>query len=765
MLHAPALEAVPDEDGTRTGTFIVLHPSRTEVLIGGTFYAGEIKKSIFTVMNDRLPLEGVLPMHCSANVGDDERAAIFFGLSGTGKTTLSADPERALIGDDEHGWGSSGVFNFEGGCYAKVIRLSAEAEPEIYKTTHTFGTILENVAIDEHGNLDLDDASKTENTRAAYKLEQIANAHPDKRAGHPSAVVMLTADAFGILPPIARLSREQALYYFLSGFTAKLAGTEIGVTEPQPTFSTCFGAPFLPQRPSVYAQMLGEKLDEHRAVGLARQHRLDGRPVRRRRAHADRGDAGDAARRALRRARRRRVPHRRGLRLRGAGRDSGRRSLRSSIRARPGAIRRSTTRRRVSSPGCSGRTSSASTTRSSPRPGLAADATPSRLEVASDEVIGEHDVLVVGAGCAGMRAAIAAFDAGADVAMISKLHPTRSHSGAAEGGINAALGNAAEDSPEIHAYDTVKGSDYLGDQDAIEIFTAEAPDDIVQLENWGAFFSRQDDGRLAQRPFGAAGSPRTVYAADITGHVLIQVLYEQVCKRDIKVYEEYFAWQLVVNDDRAQGVICWDLLNGGLKTVGGKTVVIATGGAGRQYRATTNAYACTGDGTAMALHAGLPLKDMEFMQFHPTTLFPSGILLTEGCRGEGAFLLNKDGERFMAAVRAERARARVARRGLTLRADGDRRRTRHQRLGDARHAPPRSRSDHRAAPGLARALDDLRRRRPDLRAGARPARRPLPHGRHRDRQRRSRPSSPVSTPPASARACRCTARTVSAATR
>jgi succinate dehydrogenase / fumarate reductase flavoprotein subunit len=246
-----------------------------------------------------------------------------------------------------------------------------------------------------------------------------------------------------------------------------------------------------------------------------------------------------------------------------------------------------------------------------------------------------------------MRAAIAAHDAGADVAMISKLHPTRSHSGAAEGGINAALGNAKEDSPESHAYDTVKGSDYLGDQDSIEIFTREAPDDIIQLEHWGAFFSRQPDGKLAQRPFGAAGSPRTIYAADITGHVLIQVLYEQVCKRDIKVYEEFFAWQLVVNDDRCQGVICWDLVNGGLKTIGGKTIVLATGGAGRQYRVTTNAYACTGDGTAMALHAGVPLKDMEFMQFHPTTLYPTGILLTEGCRGEGAYLLNKDGERFM----------------------------------------------------------------------------------------------------------------------
>src|ERR1700704_5297467 len=263
VLHAPALEAVPAEDATRTSTFIVLHPSRTEVLIGGTFYAGEIKKSIFTVMNDRLPLEGALPMHCSANVGSDDRAAIFFGLSGTGKTTLSADPERALMGDDEHGWGNNGVFNIEGGCYAKVIHLSPTAEPEIFKTTHTFGTILENVSIDEFGIVDLDDDSKTENTRAAYKLEQIANALPSKMAGHPASVIFLTADAFGILPPIAKLSREQALYYFLSGFTAKLAGTEIGVTEPQPTFSTCFGQPFLPQPPVVYARMLGQKLDEH----------------------------------------------------------------------------------------------------------------------------------------------------------------------------------------------------------------------------------------------------------------------------------------------------------------------------------------------------------------------------------------------------------------------------------------------------------------------------------------------------------------------
>jgi phosphoenolpyruvate carboxykinase (ATP) len=263
VLHAPEVEADPDADGTRTGTFVVLHPTRAEILVGGTFYGGEIKKGIFTVMNDRLPLEGVLPMHCSANVDDNGRVAIFFGLSGTGKTTLSADPSRHLIGDDEHGWGDSGVFNIEGGCYAKVIRLSEEAEPQIYSTTRRFGTILENVAVDERGVLDLDDDSKTENTRAAYKLEEIANALPAKRAGHPSSVVMLTADAFGILPPIARLTRNQALFYFLSGYTAKVAGTEIGVTEPQATFSTCFGAPFLPQQPATYARMLGEKLDAH----------------------------------------------------------------------------------------------------------------------------------------------------------------------------------------------------------------------------------------------------------------------------------------------------------------------------------------------------------------------------------------------------------------------------------------------------------------------------------------------------------------------
>jgi succinate dehydrogenase / fumarate reductase flavoprotein subunit len=259
----------------------------------------------------------------------------------------------------------------------------------------------------------------------------------------------------------------------------------------------------------------------------------------------------------------------------------------------------------------------------------------------------KHDVLIVGAGLAGMRAAIEAHDAGADVALLSKIHPVRSHSGAAEGGINAALGNASDDNPEEHAYDTVKGSDYLGDQDAIQILCDEAPDDVYQIENWGAVFSRTEDGRIAQRPFGAAGKPRTAYAADITGHVLVHVLYEQVLKREILTYEEYFAWKLVMNDDRCQGVIAWDLLNGGLKSIGAKTVILATGGAGRLYAGTTNAYACTGDGMALALRVGVPLKDMEMMQFHPTTLAPTGVLITEGCRGEGAYLLNSENDRFL----------------------------------------------------------------------------------------------------------------------
>ena len=309
----------------------------------------------------------------------------------------------------------------------------------------------------------------------------------------------------------------------------------------------------------------------------------------------------------------------------------------------------------------------------------------------------KHDVLVVGAGCAGMRAAIEASRRGADVAMISKLHPTRSHSGAAEGGINAALGNASEDDPEIHAYDTVKGSDYLGDQDAIEILCSEAPGDIYQLEHWGAIFSRTEDGKLAQRPFGAAGAPRTAYAADITGHVLIQVLYEQVVKRDIHGLRGVL--RLAARRER-RPLPGRDLLGPAERRaegVGGKTVILATGGAGRLYRATTNAYACTGDGMAMALRLGVPLKDMEFMQFHPTTLSPTGVLITEGCRGEGGVPPERRRRALHGALRAERDGARVARRHLARRADRDRRGPRRRRQRPARPAPPRRGEDHRAA--------------------------------------------------------------------
>ncbi len=264
ILHAPSVNADPAVDGTNKGNFVVLHPTKQEILIGGTYYAGEIKKSIFTLMNDLLPNRGILSMHCSANVGADGKVAIFFGLSGTGKTTLSTDSQRPLIGDDEHGWGPEGVFNIEGGCYAKVINLSPTAEPEIYATTRTFGTVLENVVMDPvTRRLDLDDDSLTENTRAAYPLSSIPNAVPEKRAGHPSAMVMLTADAFGVLPPVAKLTPEEAMRYFLAGYTAKVAGTEVGVVEPQATFSSCFGAAFLPQPPAVYAELLGELLDKH----------------------------------------------------------------------------------------------------------------------------------------------------------------------------------------------------------------------------------------------------------------------------------------------------------------------------------------------------------------------------------------------------------------------------------------------------------------------------------------------------------------------
>jgi len=261
VLHAPNLQASPERHGVRTTTAIVVNFTTREVLIAGTHYAGEIKKSIFSVLNHILPDQGVFPMHCSANVGDKGDVALFFGLSGTGKTTLSADATRGLIGDDEHGWSASGVFNFEGGCYAKTIRLSREGEPEIYQATQMFGTILENVVLDEGTQeIDFDDASITENTRASYPIHYIPNAVIPGRAGEPSNVVFLTADAFGVLPPISRLTPEQAMYHFLSGYTAKVAGTERGVTEPSATFSACFGAPFLPRHPGVYAEMLGERL-------------------------------------------------------------------------------------------------------------------------------------------------------------------------------------------------------------------------------------------------------------------------------------------------------------------------------------------------------------------------------------------------------------------------------------------------------------------------------------------------------------------------
>jgi len=263
ILHAPEYQADPERHGTRTSTFILIHFGRREVLIGGTRYAGEIKKSVFGLLNYLLPKQGVLSMHCSANVGAEGDTALFFGLSGTGKTTLSADPERALIGDDEHGWSDEGIFNYEGGCYAKAINLSPEGEPEIYATTRMFGTVLENCVLDEERRVDFASQAITENTRVSYPLHYIPNHVPEAAGGHPRNVVFLTADAYGVLPPIARLTPEQAMFYFLSGYTAKVAGTERGVKEPQPTFSACFGAVFIPLHPGVYAEMLGEKLREH----------------------------------------------------------------------------------------------------------------------------------------------------------------------------------------------------------------------------------------------------------------------------------------------------------------------------------------------------------------------------------------------------------------------------------------------------------------------------------------------------------------------
>lgn len=267
VINLPSFQADPQRDGTRSPTFILMDFSQKLVLIGGTSYAGETKKSVFTLMNYLMPQRGVMSMHCSANVGAGGDVAIFFGLSGTGKTTLSADPERRLIGDDEHGWSDDGVFNYEGGCYAKVIKLSAEAEPDIYQTTRMFGTILENVVYEpETRQIDLDDAAKTENTRASYPLTSINNIVPEGRAGNPRNIIMLTADAFGVLPPVARLTPAQAMYHFLSGYTAKVAGTEKGIKEPEATFSTCFGAPFMVLHPGVYADLLGKKMSGHNAA-------------------------------------------------------------------------------------------------------------------------------------------------------------------------------------------------------------------------------------------------------------------------------------------------------------------------------------------------------------------------------------------------------------------------------------------------------------------------------------------------------------------
>jgi phosphoenolpyruvate carboxykinase (ATP) len=264
IVDLPSFRADPARHGCRSETVIALDLARGIVLIGGSQYAGEMKKSVFSVLNYVLPAKGVMPMHCSANVGDAGDTAVFFGLSGTGKTTLSADASRTLVGDDEHGWSESGIFNFEGGCYAKTIRLSAEAEPEIFATTKRFGTVLENVTLDPETRIpDFDDGSRTENTRCAYPLHFIPNASDTGRAPHPKNIVMLTADAFGVMPPIAKLTPAQAMYHFLSGYTAKVAGTERGVTEPQATFSTCFGSPFMPRHPSEYGELLKKLIAEH----------------------------------------------------------------------------------------------------------------------------------------------------------------------------------------------------------------------------------------------------------------------------------------------------------------------------------------------------------------------------------------------------------------------------------------------------------------------------------------------------------------------
>ncbi len=296
IIDLPSFRADPARHGCRSETVIAVSFTEKLILIGGTAYAGEMKKSVFGLLNYMLPAEGIMPMHCSANIGANGDTAVFFGLSGTGKTTLSADASRTLIGDDEHGWSDTAVFNFEGGCYAKMIRLNPEAEPEIFATTKRFGTVLENVVIDPATReIDLDDNSLAENTRGAYPIDFIPNASAANMGPVPRNIVMLTADAYGVLPPIARLTPDQAMYHFLSGYTARVAGTEIGVTEPEATFSTCFGAPFMPRHPSVYGNLLKERIANRRQI-------------RRWPSHADQGNPRAAQCRAGRQPERRPVP-------------------------------------------------------------------------------------------------------------------------------------------------------------------------------------------------------------------------------------------------------------------------------------------------------------------------------------------------------------------------------------------------------------------------------------------------------------------------
>ena len=320
IIDLPSFKGDPARHGCRTETVVAVNFTKKIVLIGGTSYAGEMKKSVFGYLNFVLPGQGIMPMHCSANTGPTGDSALFFGLSGTGKTTLSADASRTLVGDDEHGWGKHGIFNFEGGCYAKAIKLSREAEPEIYATAERFGSVMENVVLDPLTQKpDFDDGSKTENTRIAYPLDYIPNASTSGLAGHPKNILMLTCDAFGVLPPIAKLDGSQAMYHFLSGYTAKVAGTEKGVTEPQATFSTCFGAPFMPPPPDRLRQHAARPDRQAFRRLLARQHGLDGRQIRRRPPHADPRDAPAARRRARRIAGARDLPHRPLFRPRRAG--------------------------------------------------------------------------------------------------------------------------------------------------------------------------------------------------------------------------------------------------------------------------------------------------------------------------------------------------------------------------------------------------------------------------------------------------------------